>query len=85
MISLMISWVKTTVDLLMVVGVNRRTSKGWRPNWSERSDMKRMALGDRPVVVGACDDEVAGSRFDLANGGSATDSLLTIGCAVDAS
>ena len=54
----MISWVKTTVDLLMVVGVNRRTSSGWRPNWSDRSDMKRMALGDRPAVVGGCDDEV---------------------------
>ena len=81
----MISWVKTTVDLLMVVGVNRRTSSGWRPNWSDRSDMKRMALGDRPAVVGGCDDEVVGGGFALANAGSATGSLLTIGCAVDAS
>ena len=85
MISLMISWVKTTVDLLMVVGVNRRTSKGWRPNWSERSDMKRMALGDKPPVVGGCDDEVADDDFALANGGSATNSLPTIGCVVNAS
>ena len=48
--------------------------------------MKRMALGDRPAVVGACDDdEVVGGGFALTNGGSATGSLLTIGCAVDAS
>ena len=68
----------------MVVGVNRRTSSGWRPNWSERSDMKRMALGDRPAVVGACDDEVAGGDCAFAKGGLAC-SMLTIGSAVDES
>lgn len=48
--------------------------------------MKRMALGDRPAVVGAYDDdELASGDFALANDGSVTGSLLTIGCAVDAS
>lgn len=61
MISLMISWVNTTVDLFIDAGVKRRTNMGWRPNCSARRAMKNIALGDSPAVavvaVGLLGDE----------------------------
>ena len=51
MISLIISWVNTTVDLFIDAGVKRRTNMGWRPNCSARRAMKNIALGDSPAVA----------------------------------